>query len=475
MVTEITPWTLILNQGSVSANATMPTIAAGSNRIVLMGVYMFHGSGNALTPTAITANSITANRYSGVPTATSNCSLAFYIFTESQISSISGQTITSTGSGEQKSIIYKLLGDCSQSMSFAQNSGFASSGTMPAMPLTREAGSSTEAMAACGVSFTSLTMAEPSRDTYIELATGRRISLGYESDTARTVDFTVTRNTSTAAAVVNIGPVPAYLINSTNSGNPVEVGATFSSSVTGFTGITSGTIGGKALTGISYSSNTITATAPVYVDGATFYEPDTNQTLTYVNGSETASATIPTASPDGMTSVVIASPVTDDPTYIGSVYTLANGDRLVYPTLGGDFFVDADGKINALNAGTYVCWHWRVSDSVMTQVTLNISEAGAIVPPEPTTRPLGGRPIRSSIGRQIWPIAPHATNPVGGVGETKKAYGIKVSGAGTVVIRTEGGDEDVTITLAAGATLPVVVTHVRDTSTATGILGYSIY
>ena len=85
--------------------------------------------------------------------------------------------------------------------------------------------------------------------------------------------------------------------------------------------------------------------------------------------------------------------------------------------------------------------------------------------------------IGSSIARDIFAITPHATNPVGGSGSIKKAYGIKVTAAGTVVIRTEAqgaGGSDVTVTLAAGETLPVVVTHVRATSTATGIFGYSI-
>jgi len=380
MTTEITPWTLILDQGSASANATMPTIAAGSNRLVLMGVFMLHGSSTALTPATLTANSVVSNRYAGVATGTNLTSIALYIFTESQIAEISGQTITSTGTGQQKSIIYKLLGDCSQLGGWAQNSAYANSGTMPTMPLTREASSRTEAIACLQLAGTSLTMSEPSRDTYIELATGRRISLGYESDTARTVDFTVTRNSSTAAAVVNIGPVPAYLINSTNSGNPVEVGASFISSVTGFTGVASGTLGGKGLTSLSYSSNTITATAPVYVDGETFYEPGTNQTLTYVNGAETASATIPTASPDGMASVVIVNPETIDNTYLTeAIAGITNPDRIVFPTEGGNFAIAADGKITTLTAGLRVLWWWKASSGVMTQLNVTINEVGAIV------------------------------------------------------------------------------------------------
>ena len=83
--------------------------------------------------------------------------------------------------------------------------------------------------------------------------------------------------------------------------------------------------------------------------------------------------------------------------------------------------------------------------------------------------------IDSSIARDIWPITPHATYPVGGNGSILKAYGIKVTGAGTVILRTETGTSDVTITLAAGETLPVVVTHVRTGGTATGIFGYSLY
>ena len=82
--------------------------------------------------------------------------------------------------------------------------------------------------------------------------------------------------------------------------------------------------------------------------------------------------------------------------------------------------------------------------------------------------------IGSSIARDMFAITPQATNPVGGSGSLKKAYGIEVTVAGTVVIRTEGGTSDISVTLAAGRILPVVVTHVRATSTATGIFGYSL-
>lgn len=83
--------------------------------------------------------------------------------------------------------------------------------------------------------------------------------------------------------------------------------------------------------------------------------------------------------------------------------------------------------------------------------------------------------VNSSIARDIWSITKHATDPVGGGASVKKAYGVTVEGAGTLVFRTEGGSTDVTRNLAAGETIPVVITHVRATSTATGIFGYSLY
>lgn len=83
--------------------------------------------------------------------------------------------------------------------------------------------------------------------------------------------------------------------------------------------------------------------------------------------------------------------------------------------------------------------------------------------------------LNSAIARDIFPITAHASQPVGGGTSKKKAYGIKATGAGTVIIRTEGGSSDVTVTLAAGETLPVVVTHLRTGGSATGIFGYSLY
>jgi len=64
-------------------------------------------------------------------------------------------------------------------------------------------------------------------------------------------------------------------------------------------------------------------------------------------------------------------------------------------------------------------------------------------------------------------ITPHASNPV-----TRVTRAVWVGGAGDLVVRMEADDADVTFTgVPAGTLLPIAVTHVRATSTATSIVG----
>lgn len=174
--------------------------------------------------------------------------------------------------------------------------------------------------------------------------------------------------------------ISAYNISSVNSGNPVKVGSTFSSAVSGFTGAASGTMDSKALTGVSYTTNTITAMLPSYVDGGTYFEPDTTQTLTFVNGSETANTEAPTASPDGMDSVVLATPNMADSTYLTYwIPTSTDDDRIVFPTEGGDFDVSETGRVTCSTAGLRVLWHWNSETSVMTRLNVTVNEVGDVV------------------------------------------------------------------------------------------------
>lgn len=366
MPTEITPWTLILDQGAGNANATMPAIAAGSSRLVLMAVVMYSGSTTVQTPPSLTANSVVANRYAGVPTETERTAAAFYVFTESQIAAISGQTITSSGSGTQKSILYKLLGDCDQIPSWAQNSAYANAGTMPTMPLTRAASSITEALAFCDLVDAVLTMSDPARDTTVVLGTGRRVSVGYEADTARTADFTVVRNSRTAAVVINIAQASAQTITSINDDDEINAGAVNTAEVVGYVvgvnPIVSGTVGSLALTGVSQVGSEVFFTPPAPTNAAYWPEPDGTETLTLTDGAAPSTFNAPFRPLAGYTSVVVASPDNADEYKLGYWATTppVDGDRIM-----ADFTVNPDTSFEGATDGLHIWYHWVSATSTM--------------------------------------------------------------------------------------------------------------
>lgn len=62
-------------------------------------------------------------------------------------------------------------------------------------------------------------------------------------------------------------------------------------------------------------------------------------------------------------------------------------------------------------------------------------------------------------------VVPHATNPI-----VRPSRAILVGGAGTVVCKLLGETADITITAVAGQLLPICASHVRATSTATGMI-----
>lgn len=175
-------------------------------------------------------------------------------------------------------------------------------------------------------------------------------------------------------------PDTTYSVTAANSGNPIKAGATFPATTTGFINVTAGTIGGKALTGVSFSANTVTATAPTLVDGGTLYEPDTAQDLIFTDGTNSNPAfSVTAASPDGMSSVELTNPVLGNDKYIpywmaSLGYTPVSGDRIIYVT--ADCTVGAVGDVTAPNPVTTEVWLWQASGGTLRSFDMTIDESG---------------------------------------------------------------------------------------------------
>ena len=105
---------------------------------------------------------------------------------------------------------------------------------------------------------------------------------------------------------------------------------------------------------------------------------------------------------------------------------------------------------------TYEGWPGLPERSPSPAVEVGLA-ASAI--PEPTPRdPAGG----------VFSITPHATNPL--PTPTRSIY---VGTGGDLVVRPVNEDADVTIPgVPDGTVLPIRVSHVRDSSTASGIVGF---
>lgn len=198
------------------------------------------------------------------------------------------------------------------------------------------------------------------------------------------IDFSVVKVPSASFGYPNViqleVPDTTYSVTSANSGNPIKAGSTFTATTTGFTNVTAGTIGGKALTGVSFSANTVTATAPTLVDGGTLYEPDTAQDLIFTDGTNSSPAfSVTAASPDRMSSVELTNPVLGNDKYIpywmsslGS--TPVSGDRIIYVT--DDCIVGDIGDVTAPDPVTTEVWLWQASGGTLRSFTMTIDESG---------------------------------------------------------------------------------------------------
>lgn len=174
--------------------------------------------------------------------------------------------------------------------------------------------------------------------------------------------------------------IPAYAITTANGGNAIPVGASgIVATVAGFTNpITSGTLGGKALTITDGVLNDIGFTVSNYVDDTTYYNPSSSQTLSLSDGTNSANLSVPTTVPTGKSVVTLASPNTVDMTYptANLDFTPVDGDKLIYVTV--DCTIDATGKLTTDSEKETEIIHWRLSDGKTYLYQFTINEYGVL-------------------------------------------------------------------------------------------------
>lgn len=385
----ITDWTILQNEAGVGATATLPTFAAGTNRIVEILIATYNGAGNANISTSASANGESAALIDGYITGVERTAIGVYVFLESQIAAINGQTLTTSGAGgSQKSVLYRVRGNCNQVVPTAYNKAFSAVSATLTMSLTRAADSNTTVVGFSSTTGHELVSSNPTRDGTVSLASGRRVSYGSEPDTANTSNTTVNGSGRTAAVVYNVEEPSAQIITDVNGGAGVRIGSTGNTaSTSGFTTApTSGTLGGRAIAITAYNSGTgvVTFNAPVLVHGETYPEFDANHTLVLTAGAESASlAGVPLSPPTGSTAITVASPNNVSEDAFGFIL-VANGITPV----GGDKFYGIDADVTWLpNLGltsgdlpvVTVVRYWDQSTGIAYVLNLTINGEGVVV------------------------------------------------------------------------------------------------
>lgn len=397
MASVLVPLTKILDEGAVGAAASLPPIPAASNRIVVVFVAPYSGASTSQPPSSINSNGVTANLLAGDTVARERASLGVYLFGESDIAEISGQSITSTATGAQKSVFYAVLQDCDPSVvDFA--SAYSSTTATLTMPLSRLAESLTLAVAFSSTTGQTLTMTQPANDAVIALASGRQVTYGEQSEaTTQAVDHTVAGNARTSAIVVNFrNAAVSQSITSVNGGAGIRAGSTGNTAdAAGFSAPpNSGTYGSLALSSVTGTATNPVFSVPGYFDGEVYPDPTGTHALTLnAPGDETASINVPMLPPLGMAAVTIVEPVTESEKsdYLGDKMYLEDGYKIIFPTEvineAGDvndpenwgFQIYQNGKIRAVGDGTRECWRWADDTGIMTQQFVAVLDGGAIV------------------------------------------------------------------------------------------------
>lgn len=385
-VSELLAATIILNEGGIAANATMPTIPAGADRVVPVTAIAYNGGGQSSVPTAVTCNGRTAQWINGDSGLKDRATMGMWMFNESDIPFISGQTLVTSGAaGSVKSIHVRVLQDCNQSVPVNSNQGWTSASTGMTLPLTRGATSLTVADVFTQAAATLFTFTNPTRTGSVDYLT-RDVSSAVASDTAGTVNFTTTTASGgnrTTAVVVNFLTKASYDVTSVNGGtNSVQIGSSGNTFETvNLTGVTAASLGGVAMTSVAGSSSPWTFTCPPLTDGAVSPYPSGTFSITGAEGSPTLAGVAVTL-PTGLTSVTLAG--TLNTTNTGILYNFSPAavvtDQIFYPpvpTVGKYITIDAQGNIDTDYDGTTQFWHWQASTGITRSYDVIVGAGGS--------------------------------------------------------------------------------------------------
>lgn len=386
-VSELLAATIILNEGGIAANATMPTITAGADRVVPVTAIAYSGGGQSSVPTAVTCNGRTAQWINGDSGLKDRATMGMWMFNESDIPFISGQTLVTSGaSGSLKSIHVRVLQDCDQSVPVNSNQGWTSASTGMTLPLTRGATSLTVADVFTQSTGTLFTFTNPTRTGSVDY-TNRDVSSAVASDTAGTVNFTTTTASGgnrTTAVVVNFLTKASYDITSINGGtNSVQIGSSGNTVETvNLTGVTAASLNGIAMTSVAGSSSPWTFTCPPLTDEAVSPYPSGTFSVTGTEGSPTLND-VDVTLPDGLVEVTLSGTIND--TITGVVYDFDPAavvtDKIFYPPdpSGSTYIiVDAQGNIDTNHSGTVEFWHWQASTGITRSYDVIVGNGGVI-------------------------------------------------------------------------------------------------
>ena len=356
---------------AIASNAgTMPgSFSAGSNRAVLYTVHL-QSAGSPVPPTSITCNGINKTPIAGDTTSQSRVTSTAFLFLESELATIAGQTVTINGAtATVTSRTIHVLQDCEQATPINKTQARGTGGGNLNLSLARSSNSLTILYSLSqNVNYTA-TLTNPTATAMLQLGGVVALTHGSMADNAGTVVATSSTQAASQQSAIAINFKSAIQQSANlNGGNPVKVGQTgISAALTGFTSIpTSVTCtysgGAKSLTcsNIAGNASAITFDIEDRSEGVDYPAIGDGLTFTITNGAETTVPTTSLAAKKGETTVApFASSITYWNTYFGYYWAQAgftvDGGEFVYVSYG-DFVLNTDTGFTVSSGGIINGW-----------------------------------------------------------------------------------------------------------------------